>query len=466
MGFKRYKATQDTTITDAYRQNLITRGTGSNMGLSDILEVFSIYGQTTSESIEKTRFMVQFNTSSLSTDRAAGTIPASGSVTWYLRLFNAPHAENLPKNFDVAVKAVSSSWTEGNGLDMEEYRDIGAANWTSASLNTLWAAAGGDYHASPSYTYTFSNGDEDLVLDVSDVVEQWLDGTKANDGFGIMMDTSYEDGSRSGSFYTKKFFARGSEFFYKVPLLEARWNLAKLDDRGAFYASSSIAPSADNENTIYLYNKIRGSLKDLPGVATGLINVNLYDNIGDTGSINAANVSGGWAATGIYSASFELATTASTIYDVWSSGGIEYFTGSIGVTNFTGSEDRAKTDYVVGLSNAKAKYSRDENPRLRLFIREKEWTPNSYTVFQSTPTSEIIPSLFYRISRTIDDYEIVPFGTGSLEYTKMSYDEKGNYFDLDMSIFEAGYMYALQFIHLDESNYLILDEEYKFRVEE
>ena len=48
MGIKRYTANADTTITNAYKANLRTRGTGSNMGLADSLEVFHIYGQASS----------------------------------------------------------------------------------------------------------------------------------------------------------------------------------------------------------------------------------------------------------------------------------------------------------------------------------------------------------------------------------------------------------------------------------
>ena len=51
MAVKRYFANKDNTITDAFEANLVTRGTGSNMGASDILEVFSIYGQANSSSI-------------------------------------------------------------------------------------------------------------------------------------------------------------------------------------------------------------------------------------------------------------------------------------------------------------------------------------------------------------------------------------------------------------------------------
>lgn len=467
MSIKRYKSNKDTTITDAYRMNLTTRGTGSNMGLSDIIEVFSIYGQTSSESIERTRALLSFDDSEMTADRAAGTIPASGSVSWYLRVFNAPHAETLPKNFTLAALAVSSSWDEGHGLDMEEYRDIGAANWISRSVNTLWDTQGGDYHVSPAYSYTFDKGTEDLFLDVSDLVEEWLDGSKSNNGIGLMLSGNFEDGSLSSSYYTKKFFGRGSEFYYKVPVLEARWNDAKLDDRGMFYASSSIAPAADNANLVYLYNKIRGQLVNLPSVGLGELNVNFYAATGDTGSLNVTPIVGGWYETGVYTASVTLATTASTVYDVWSdAGGVELYTGSISVNTFSSAENREITNYVVAVRNAKPMYTPEENPRFRLFVREKDWNPNSYTSHVATPTSEVIESLYYRIYRTIDDYEVVGWGTGSQNETKMSYDENGNYFDFDMGMLEPGYMYGMQFMHYDESNYRILDTEYKFRVEE
>ena len=52
---KRYFAIKDNTITNAFQEDLKTRGTGSNMGASDILEIFSIYGQASSGSTELAR---------------------------------------------------------------------------------------------------------------------------------------------------------------------------------------------------------------------------------------------------------------------------------------------------------------------------------------------------------------------------------------------------------------------------
>ena len=60
MSILRYTASLDNTITNAFEENLTTRGTGSNMGSSDILETFSIYGQATSSSAEQARILVEF----------------------------------------------------------------------------------------------------------------------------------------------------------------------------------------------------------------------------------------------------------------------------------------------------------------------------------------------------------------------------------------------------------------------
>ena len=57
MAIKRYVANADTTVTNAFRENLTTRGTASNMGRADSLEVFSIYGQESSGSSELSRIL-------------------------------------------------------------------------------------------------------------------------------------------------------------------------------------------------------------------------------------------------------------------------------------------------------------------------------------------------------------------------------------------------------------------------
>ena len=141
MGIKRYIATKDNTITNAFEPDLITRGTGSNSGESDILEVFSIFGQAASASAELSRVLIEFPISDLNTDRSNNAIPASGSVNFYLRMYNARHSSTLPRNYTLEVAAISQSWEEGNGLDMEEYSDRTydgtGSNWVRSRHHSL-----------------------------------------------------------------------------------------------------------------------------------------------------------------------------------------------------------------------------------------------------------------------------------------------------------------------------------------
>ena len=96
MPIQRFTASLDNTITNALKNGLETRATGSNQGRADSLQVFSIYGQASgsdvgNRTLEKSRILVQFPISNISSSRDAGNIPASGSVNFYLRMFNARH---------------------------------------------------------------------------------------------------------------------------------------------------------------------------------------------------------------------------------------------------------------------------------------------------------------------------------------------------------------------------------------
>ena len=474
MAIKRYFSNADTTITNAFKANLTTRGVSGNMGQSDILEVFSIYGQVNPSSSELSRILVQFPINDIITDRTNALIPASGSISWFLKLYNAKHGQTLPKDYTMTVSAVSSSWNEGYGLDMEEYSDIGYANWNTASSSSSgtssWTSAGGDYHTSPTASYFFSNGTEDLIVDVSHIVEQWITGSKSNYGFGIKLSSSHEQAAQS--FYTKKFFARGTEFFFKKPTLEARWNSVRRDNRGYFFASSSLASAADNLNTIYLYNVVRGQLKNIPAIGTGSIYVKVYtDSSGSTTITPTPNnpVTGGWVSTGIYSASFALNTTATEVFDRWFNSTLTtcFHTGAIDVYGLDSQDYNPTNKYVVSCTNLKSIYYPEEQARFRFFTRKKDWSPTIYTVATSFIPSEIIESASYKLIRVTDNLEVIPYGTGSLLHTGLSYDVSGSYFDLDMNLLETDYSYQIKLSFYDgaTNSWKEQPETFKFRVE-
>ena len=469
MAIRRYKATADNTIANGYQENLGTRATGSNMGQADVSEIYSIYGRATTSSAELSRIITQFDVASITSDRTAGVIPASGSMSFYLRLYNAETSKTVPRDFNLVVSAISRSWVEGDGLDLENYKDIGKSNWISASTTTAWTTEGGDYHASPTFEQTFDTGLEDLDLDVTSLVEEWIAGDKSNYGFGIQLTSSQE--TATTSYYTKRFFARGTQYFFKKPVIEARWNSSTQDDRGDFYMSSSLAPADDNLNTLYLYNYVRGQLTNIPAIGTGEVYVDLYETLGGTALTQALETpaTGGYVSVGVYSCSVGLTGTYSTLYDVWYSGSTEYFTGTVSPVSFGGSgASTGNSRRITKIKNLRAKYFSEEEARFNVFIRNKNWSPTIYTVASSEIENTIIPSASFRVYRVLDGLSVIPHGTGSDLQTILSYDVSGNYFNLDMSLLESGYEYGIKLAFYDSQrqSWLEQDQKFLFRVED
>ena len=442
MSVKRYFAQKDNTITNAFEVDLVTRGTGSNMGLADSLEVFSIYAQANSSSLEASRLLVEFpitssilpNVTTILQDRNNGKIPASGSVNFYLRMFNVAHDQTVPRNFTLVVSPVSQSWEEGNGLDMENYSDLTydgtGSNWINARANTPWTNQGGDFltassYSSYNYTQNFNTGVEDLEVDITGLVEQWIKGTAGggygNYGVGVFLTGSQESGNQS--YFTKKFSARDSEYFFSRPIIEARWDSSRKDNRGNFVVSSSALTAANNLNVLYIYNYHRGQLTNIANVDNGSIFVTLHTSASGGEQLTATPnnpVTGGWVSTGIYSASFALNTTASTIYDRWFSGSTYYNTGSFSTTTHDPYDYNDIEQYVTTITNLKESYSTSDTARFRLFTRLKDWSPTIYTVASTEIQNYFVDDAFYKVVRVIDDKDVINYGTGSTNHTKLS----------------------------------------------
>jgi hypothetical protein len=476
MSIKRFVADKDTTITNAFKENLISRGTDANMGAADSLEVFSIYGQATTSSLEKSRILVQFPISDLISDRAAGKIPASGSVSFYLRLFNVEHPFSVPRDFTMSINPVSKSWEEGYGLDMEGYTDKGfvsssggiGTTWIMAGSGAFWDTQGGDVITGSGYdlTASFQSGLENIELDITSITEQWISGTLPNNGLMVKLSSSFEDGSTLGSFYTKKFSARGSEFYFNRPCIEARWNPSVTDDRNNFYASSSLLSAEDNIMNLYFYNKVGGKLKNI--VNNPSLTVELYTNSSLTNIITASYTSVTNPLPGIYKAQIAVSTTASVLYDKWVNSltsSTKYFSSSFDVYQRENDTVSNLPEYVVHVTNLKSIYNQNEQARFNVFVRERDWQPNIYTVAYNNVENTAIPNLYYKIFRLNDNYTIIDYSTGSLAYTKTSYDSNGNYFELDMNILEKDYGYGIKLATWDGNSLQEFKDTYKFRIE-
>ena len=339
-------------------------------------------------------------------------------------------------------------------------------------------------------------------------MEQWINstgneaklGVKTNHGFEIKLTDTYEGyfSSSSGkdtsteihnlngakkSYYTKKFFGRETEFFFKKPILEAQFDDAKQDDRANLQIKSALLTNAQNLNTLYFYNRYKGQLVDIAGSDSNVPRLKLYYSSGSVpegdprGFLNSSHAAVGHldatrVSKGIYKT--QLAVTSSIVtdtypylVDVWSYSSQEVLTGSVMTPkSFTPKTLENTTSFVLSMTNLKQQYGRNDHPKIRLYAREKNWSPNIYTTAKDKPQNQLIYSGSYSVVRIADELTVVDYGTGSIKSTSLSYDENGNYFEFRMSMLEPGYQYGFKFSIYDEytNSYLEQPHIFKFRV--
>ncbi len=469
MSILKYSASADTTITDAFKPYTTNRAYYANMGAADSLEIFSIHHSGSSP--ERSRILVRFPIDSVVSDRASGKLPASGSVNFIFKLYNTQHPETLPKNYDIVVKPISGSWDEGYGLDLENYSDNGQTDtygygvgWkfkSTTAIPGVWASDGGDFYSGFDKVFHLDDGTEDLEIDITDIVESQINGTISPDGISVMLSGAFEDGTNNTSYYTKRFSARSSEYFYKRPALEARWETLVKDDRGNFFYGTPNLSDEDNQQNIYFYNRAYGILKDLP--LNVIPEVRILD---EDGNILTSSIASSKVATGTYKASFSITGSEDAfLFDEWYSGSNLYFSGEINAQVRQFDDTYIKDEIYLTITNLKNVYKTEEKPSITIFARYKNWSPNVYKIANSSINSLTFDNLYYKIFRIVDNQTIIDYGISPIAYTKCSYNKNGNYFDLDMSMLEPGYAYGIKLLLANGDNKTEFPNTYRFKVE-
>lgn len=106
------------------------------------------------------------------------------------------------------------------------------------------------------------------------------------------------------------------------------------------------------------------------------------------------------------------------------------------LNNLVENNNFEKFDYITNIINLRSIYNTKEVARFQTFIRLRDWQPTVFNVSTNEVKTQIIEDAYYKIIRIIDNFEVVGFGTGTMNHTRMSFDSNGNYFDFDCSILE------------------------------
>lgn len=279
------------------RSNTIASGIYSlyNSGQNHITELW-YGGGGTDTSPEKrnsySRFLIYFDLTDFQAKLSTKDINQNNITSYKLKLKNSiPRDKVLEREyeFDKLDKAVSSSydlicfpinknWDEGRGYDMYQENYLvkqmgnplitGYSNWYSATTTTGWDGPGVYTNPTASTSLYASQhidiGDEDIDMDITSIVNDWLSGGSTNYGLAIAYRRDFELLSTSTR-YVASFYTEKTNTAFK-PYIEVSYNQYIKDDRQ--YVTNN------RVSRLYLYTFSGSNLQNYYSAST----VNILDS--------------------------------------------------------------------------------------------------------------------------------------------------------------------------------------------
>lgn len=256
-----------TCSADAYIAARVIDGTwtyGGNTGRAGTLDIYKLYGQTSTVSggvrtpnIELTRALVEFDGAWIAAASASGQLDTShASFRASLVLHDAYGGQPAPENVVIVAYPLGRRFREGDGRDIVFLSDADATNWISASNGDTWyltgcglggpAGSGVDYitqdiNGALDASVVLSDGTEDAILDVTRSVVDWTAGLLPNLGYRLSLTASQE--TDASSYFVKRFSSRHALNVGRRPMIRVGWDASIWD--------SSLNPVLDEINTVF-----------------------------------------------------------------------------------------------------------------------------------------------------------------------------------------------------------------------
>lgn len=250
--FKTIYPTKDATIYSHYPEK--------NTGVDEILELYKeTYGSPSLENDDTvfydatyfSRILIQFDLTDISSSIVNGRI--NGNTQFFLTV-KTTEVTDIPVTYTLYAYPVSGSWLNGTGFANSNPQVKNGVSWRysdSKLSGTLWATSslgstvtasyntiphGGTWYTSSISSQSFNFDSPDIRMNVTNIVNQWLSGSIANNGFIIKYSDSVEqDSSVMGNL---QFFSRESHTIF-LPRLEVFWENTDLSGTGSFTEISS-----------------------------------------------------------------------------------------------------------------------------------------------------------------------------------------------------------------------------------
>jgi hypothetical protein len=269
---------------DTYIVNRVINGVytlNANIGAAGTLDLYKLYGFSSSESVELSRLLIHFDLNPLRELINENKLDISNaSFNAKMILHDVYGGQPTPSNFTIDVFPLSASFSEGSGRDIIQYSDIDACNWLTSSFGSttsiLWVSGGCtyttpstsnvqcDYFSDYKSSQTFKS-EEDLTIDVTQMVSATLSELIPDEGFRIAFSSTLENDNHT--YFVKRFATRSAYDKTFVPELVIKFDNSILDDsQNAFI---------DAPTTLFLYNYVGNSYVNIISGSTDVTNLTL-----------------------------------------------------------------------------------------------------------------------------------------------------------------------------------------------
>jgi len=222
--------TQDTWISSGSSTITDESFRDQNFGRDQILEVKKFFYNNQFD--HQTRALLNFEGTDF-TNMSQSIV--NGDITspkFYLKLYEAEGNAELSEEYKLAVLPISQSWTEGTGKFGDIPKNTNGVSWKNksnpiSSTETSWSNADGTNSYGTNVlnqshsVQSFSNESSDVEVEVTNMVNGWLDGQYNNNGMLLRFSGSQE--TDLTTFGKLKFFSRNTHTIYS-PRLEIRWD--------------------------------------------------------------------------------------------------------------------------------------------------------------------------------------------------------------------------------------------------
>jgi len=204
-----------------------------------------------------TRNLMYFDLSDLFSKFSNKEIMSGNVVSYRLKMYNAIPKDavlekefvrnvlykQIAQSFDLIAFPINMDWDEGRGYDLGDQNYLaksigqlsitGYSNWVSATTLNAWSEPGVYYNptaSTPNYGIQhFETGAEDMDMDITSIVRDWVSGGTTNYGLAVAFSRPYELLS-SDTRYITSFHTHHTNSAFK-PFIEVNYNQVIKDNR-------------------------------------------------------------------------------------------------------------------------------------------------------------------------------------------------------------------------------------------